>query len=377
MKRYLTTYIEKDLKRKMVFLGGPRQVGKTTVALQLIEAKSEQHPGYINWDSPIAKRDIRAGLLPPNQPLIVLDEIHKYRHWRNLVKGLYDTNKSSRKFLITGSARLDYYSRGGDSLHGRYHYYRLHPITLGELKQTTSKSIVQDLLELGGFPEPFLSGSKQEWRRWQRERIKRVIQEDVIGLERIQELSHLSLLLEALPLRVGSPLSLKSLSEDLEVSPHTIKRWLLIFDNLYQTFRVSPFGSPKIRAVKKEQKLYLWDWSLCENDGARFENLIASQLLKFCHFKEDTQGFHMELRYLRDTDGREVDFVVLQDKKPLFAVEAKLQETSLSPHISYFSERTAVPKFYQVHLGTKDFAIDSKRCRVLPFSKLVAELGLP
>ena len=377
MKRYLTPFIQEDLKKKMVFLGGPRQVGKTTIALQLLRAKDESHPAYLNWDAVGMKQDIKSGILPSNQPLIVFDELHKYREWKSLLKGMYDTSKSKRKFLVTGSARLDYYNRGGDSLQGRYHYYRLHPLTLGELKARTAQNTVMDLLELGGFPEPFLAGNKKEWRRWQHERANRVIYEDVVSLERVQELSQLSLLLEALPARVGSPLSMKNLAEDLEVSPHTVKHWLLIFENLYQIFRISPFGSPKIRAVKKEQKSYLWDWSLCESEGARFENMVASHLLKFCHLKEDTEGYQMELRYLRDSDGREVDFVVIQNKKPLFAVEAKLGEKNLSPHISYFAERTSIPVFYQVHLDSKDYEVDAKRARVLPFQKLVAELGLP
>lgn len=377
MERYLTPSIADDLNKKMVFLGGPRQVGKTTISLQLLNAKNETHPGYLNWDLPEQKLSISKGHLPAHQPLIVFDEIHKYRLWRNLIKGLYDTNKSSRKFLITGSARLDYYNRGGESLQGRYHFLRLHPLSLGELKASASDNSIKDLLVLGGFPEPFLSGSKKDWRRWHNERIKRVIHEDILSLEKVNEISQLGLLLELLPSKIGSPLSLKSLAEDIQVSPHTIKRWLLIFDNLYQSFRISPYGSTKIRAVKKEQKLYLWDWSVCENDGAKFENLVASQLLKYCHFKEDTEGFKMELKYLRDTDSREVDFVVLKENKPLFAVEVKSSETALSPHVKYFAERTSIPYFYQVHLGTKDYEVSGLNARVIPFANFVKEIGMP
>ena len=172
-------------------------------------------------------------------------------------------------------------------------------------------------------------------------------------------------------------MSLQSLREDLEVSHDSIRRWIKIFENLYVCFRISPFGSPKIRAVKKEQKLYFWDWTQVEDLSIRFENMVACQLLKFCHFKEDTEGYAMELRYLRDTDRREIDFVVMQDKKPLFAVECKTGEKNISKPALYFKERTLIPKFYQVHLGEKDFGNEEKSVRVLPFTTFVKELKLP
>ena len=176
---------------------------------------------------------------------------------------------------------------------------------------------------------------------------------------------------------MGSPLSLESIREDVEVSHDSIRRWLRIFENLYICFRIAPFGSKKIRAVKKEKKLYFWDWSQVENHGLRFENLVASQLLKYCHLKEDIEGFKMELRFIRDTDKREVDFVVLQDGKPLFAVESKTGEKTKSTSAAYFRARTDIPRFYQVHLGTKDYGDEGKDTRVLPFTKFVRELSLP
>lgn len=373
MKRYLSKYIAQDLEGKMVFLGGPRQVGKTTLALSYLKPANEKSPAYLNWDSKKQQKQLLAEELPSEEKLIILDEVHKYRRWRNLVKGLYDTHKSSKTFLITGSARLDYYRRGGDSLQGRYHYYRLHPLSIGELGQ--NKNNLEQLLNFGGFPEPYFKKNKRFWRRWQRERITRVIKEDLLSLERIQEVTDLEMLVDLLPNRVGSPLSIQSLASDLEVAHKTVKRWLIILENLYLCFRISPFGSPKIRAVKKEQKLYLWDWSLVENEGAKFENLVASQLLKYCHFLEDTEGHKMELRYLRDTDKREVDFVVIKDKKPLFAVEVKSSETNIDPNLKYFSERVDIPHYYQVHKLEQDYTKGS--IRVLPFGKFVELLGMP
>jgi predicted AAA+ superfamily ATPase len=304
----------------------------------------------------------------------LLDEIHKFKQWRNFIKGLYDKKKSRVAFLITGSARLDYYRKGGDSLQGRYHYYRLHPFSLYEINTAPTRADLDTLIRFGGFPEPFLAQSEREWKRWQRERLARVIREDLIGLEQVREISQLELLAALLQDRVASLLSVNSLREDLSASHEAVERWITIFENLYYCFRLRPFASSRIKALKKDKKLYLWDWSLCSNEGARFENLVAANLLKYCHYLEDTTGDAMELCYLRDKNKREVDFVVLRDNKPLFAVECKTGEGEIGRHLVYFAERTPIPQFFQVHRGMKDYEMTEYRTRVLPFSAFVVEV---
>ena len=374
-RRYINDSVDEDLKNKMVFVGGPRQVGKTTFALTFLKEPHEKNPAYLNWDDVLTRSSLLRGELPPNQDLIVLDEIHKYARWRNLVKGFYDTKKSDVSFIITGSARLDYYSKGGDSLQGRYHYYRLHPFSIQEVNASPSVSDVQGLLKFGGFPEPFLRADEKFWRRWQKERLQRVIYEDIRDLENIKEISLLQLLAEEIPNRVGSPLSVKNLKELLQVAHETVERWLKIFERMYYCYRIPPYGPPKVRAVKKEQKMYLWDWSIVPDPGPRFENFVASQLLKYCHFVEDTEGFRMDLRFLRDTDKREIDFVVLKEGRPLFAVECKSGEKNINPSLFYFMKRTSIPRFYQVHQGNRDY--EKNGVRVLPVHTFCRELGLP
>ena len=359
----------------MVFLGGPRQVGKTTLALALLGAAGPRHPAYLNWDDPRARASLLRGELPGGEDLLVLDEIHKFPRWRNLVKGFYDTEGDRIAFLVTGSARLDHYRKGGDSLQGRYHHYRLHPFSLRELAATPSQSDLEALLKFGGFPEPLLAANARAWRRWQRERLSRVVHDDLRDLENVRQVASVELLVEALPSRVGSPLSIRSLAEDLQVAHATVERWLRILENLYVCFRIPPFGAPRIRAVKKENKLYLWDWSQTSDSGPRFENLVACQLLKYCHHQEDTEGHRMELRFLRDTDGREVDFVVLRDGAPLFAVECKAGERAADPNIAYFRERTSIRDFYQVHLGEQDKLV--RGTRILPFRAFCDALEMP
>jgi predicted AAA+ superfamily ATPase len=290
-------------------------------------------------------------------------------------KGIYDTEKSRRRIVVTGSARLDHYRKGGDSLANRYRYFRLHPFSPRELSARPTQRDVDALLRFGGFPEPLFRQDEREHRIWQRDRLSRVVRDDLRDLEHVREVSLLEHLVELLPARVGSPLSIRSLREDLAVDHKTVERWLTILENLYLCFRIPPFGGPRIRAVKKEQKLYLWDWAMVPDEGARFENLVASQLLKYCHFVEDTEGHAMELRFLRDTDKREVDFVVLRDRAPLFAVECKTGERAISPAIRYFAERTDIPRFFQVHLGDRHF--ETGPTTVLPFRRFCLDLALP
>jgi len=372
--RYLKKYAAADLKSKMLFVGGPRQVGKTTFALSFLRPPNERNPAYLNWDDIRIRPSLMRGELPADQPLIILDEIHKFARWRSLVKGFYDTRRSGQAFIVTGSARLDLYSRGGDSLQGRYHGYRLHPFSLPELRGSSAGDLAH-LLRFGGFPEPCLRGEETSWRRWQRERVHRVVFDDIRDLERVRELSLLELLAEELPVRVGSPLSVKGLSLDLRVSHETADRWISVFERLFLCFRIPPFGGPRVRAVKKEKKLYLWDWSSVDDPGHRFENLVACQLLKHCHFLEDTQGFRMELRFLRDVDKREVDFVVLKEGRPEFAVECKTGERAVNPALFYFRDRISIPRLYQVHAGTRDY--EKSGVRVLPFQVFCREEGMP
>ena len=367
--RNLVENIRQDLLEKMVFLGGPRQVGKTTLAKSLIPHYRDGHPAYLNWDDAVCRKKIRRRQWPSDEKLIVFDEIHKYAKWKNLVKGHYDLLKNTHSFMVTGSSRLNVFRRGGDSLMGRYHYYRLHPLSLSEVGFDREK--LERLMEFGGFPEPFIKASPVFLKRWRKNRLEQVIREDLRNLERVKDIHSLEILAEMLPERVGSPLSVKSLARDLEVDFKTARHWIEIFESLYYCYRIEPYGPSRVRAVKKERKLYLFDWGLIEDPGARFENMVASHLLKYCHFWEDTAGERMELRFLRDTDKREIDFVVIKNGKPLFAVECKSGDGRLSPHIHYFRERTDIPRYYQVHLGGGEFSPFSN-VAVMPYLKFAA-----
>ena len=350
----------------MVFIGGPRQVGKTTLATSFIRRYKDAHPAYLNWDNEMDRRKIQKGEWPKSESLIVFDEVHKHKGWQGLIKGFYDTWKNTHKFIVTGSARLDLYRKGGDSLLGRYHHHRIHPFSLPEVGINNKN--LEALFQFGGFPEPFLSKDAVELRRWHIQRVSKLVRQDLRDLENITHLEKVELMADALPSRVGSLLSVKSLAEDLEVSDKTVKRWLQIMDNLYYCYSISSFGAPKIKATKKAKKLYLWDWSQIEDPGAKFENMVASHLLKLCHHWEDVWGFKTELRFLRDDTGKECDFVVIKNKKPLFAVECKLNSTQLSPSLQYLRSKVKIDKWYQVHMGTEELRL-APDLTVLPLAR--------
>jgi uncharacterized protein len=364
--RYLSDQVKRDLARKMVFVGGPRQVGKTTLARQILG----RAPGYLSWDVPEDRTQI-LGREIPAADLVVFDELHKYRRWRNYLKGLYDRPEHPR-ILVTGSARLDLYRFGGDSLQGRYHYLRLHPLTVRELG-LGSASDLEQLLVLGGFPEPFFSGSEKEARRWSREYRSRLVREEVTSLERVDDLGQLELMMQRLPDLVGSPLSVNALREDLQISHRTASRWISIFENLYAIFRLAPFGAPRIRAVKKEQKHYHWDWTLVSDRALAFENLVASHLLKWVHYEQDVNGRDVELRYFRDVDGREVDFVVVEGRRPIWLVECKWSDADIARGLVYLKQRFPAAVAWQVSAtGKRDYQRDG--IRVCPALELLRSL---
>ncbi len=385
IKRYLEEPIKKDLKEKMVFLSGPRQVGKTTLAKTFLKKEEDQ---YYNWDRREDRKRILSAQWPATPATIVLDELHKYRRWKSWIKGEYDTQGSRIRFLITGSARLDVYRRGGDSLQGRYHAHRLHGFSVGEVLKSSQPlvpgkdiefqnqsdtNLILNLLHFGPFPEPFIKQNERSLRRWRRERLDRFFREDVRELENIRDLSSLELLAELLEGRVGSPLSLQSLREDLEVSHRAVSHWLEILERLYYCFKVTPFTQKAVRSLKKISKVYLWDWSAVPDEGSRFENLVAGHLFKLKHSLEDQDGYRIGLHYLRDADKREVDFLITSDNKPWFALECKKSGRAVNPALTYFGDRLKIPFLYQLILdGNED--ILNGRVRVMPAAKFLSAL---
>ena len=384
--RYLESAIATDLAGKMVFVAGSRQVGKTTLARRILRAWDAG--AYLSWDSREDRREIRAARWPGGRALVALDELHKWRGWKGWLKGEFDKHRERLRFLVTGSARLDVYRRGEDSLQGRYHHHRLHPFSCAEvsggavpaepgqelrLSARGDPDLVSSLLQFGGFPEPFLAQAARTLRRWQKERLDRFFREDVRDLEPIRDLSTFELLADLLPGRVGSLLSLNALREDLDVSHRALTHWMNVLETMYHVFRVRPYSGHRTRTLTKMPKAYMWDGSAVPDRAARFENLVASHLLKLCHFLEDSEGHAVALRYLRDRQGREVDFLVTIGRKPWFAVEAKLSETRVDPALVYFKQRLAIPWAYQVTLeGTRDFV--ESGVRVVPASRFLAAL---
>ena len=363
MKRYLTPYVIQDLQKKMVFIGGPRQVGKTTLSRDLITIFPDLI--YLNWDSDEHKKVIQKKQWLNDTSLIIFDELHKYVRWKQWIKGVYDLKPMAQQYLVTGSARLDVYKRGGDSLLGRYHYWRLHPFTLDELPSNISQEdAYHRLLTLGGFPEPFLLNDEREAKRWRSERFRRILREDIRDLERIQELSLLDLMIDSLRERVGGLITYSNIANDLQISPHTVKKWLALIERMYIAFSITPYTKKIVRAVQKAPKVYFYDNADCINDkSARLENLVATHLLKRLQFREDYFGEQCQLHYIRDRDGREVDFVTVIDKKIIDLIEVKLSDDEPSTALKYFRDKLTPQNTVQI-VGDLKRSFDVKGIRV-------------
>lgn len=334
----------------MAFLSGPRQVGKTTLGKSLLHSESN----YFNWDEETFRRSwVRspsAALERRGSGPILLGEIHKDRRWKTRLKGFYDTQGRGLPILVTGSARLDLYRRGGDSLLGRYLPYRLHPFSVAETGDPPGPEALfhprpvrfpwEDLLRLGSFPEPLLGGSEARARRWSRLRVDRLLQEDVRDLRAVSDLSALQVLSDLLSVRSASLLSVNGLREDLGVAHGTVSAWIRAFEALYHCFLVRPWAGKVSRALRAQPKLYLYDLLRipAEAQGPRRETLAALHLLKACHFWTDTAAGEFELRYVRDKEKREADFLVLRDRRPWLLVECKSDETEPAPNLRHFAQ---------------------------------------
>lgn len=367
MKRYLEHFINEDAFKdhKMAFLCGPRQVGKTTLSKNILR-DHHQVENYYNWDSDEFKKiwiqDLSSVVIQNKyrNPVIVLDEIHKDKKWKNKLKGLYDMYGDQSHVLVTGSARLDFFKKSGDSLVGRYLPYRLHPFSVGEslsiklppakewLEHSSKAFDYKDLYLLGGFPEPYLSGSEAKAQRWSRIQKDRLIQEDLRDISATKDISMVNLLATLLGERVGSQLSYKSLEEDLRCSYTAINSWINLLETVYYAYRIRPYSKNIKRSLLKEPKLYLYNWSLVKNEGSRFENFIASHLLKSCHYWTDCALGEFDLFYLRDKDQREVDFFVTKNQKPYLLLEVKSNESAISPSTYHFYNQTKPPFAFQL-----------------------------
>jgi uncharacterized protein len=321
MKRYLESHLKNDLPSKIVLLTGPRQCGKTTLAKQLYDSYD-----YFNYDAAISRLALHEQTWDRQKHLIIFDELHKMKNWKQWLKGIYDTEGIPPEILVTGSARLTTHKKVGDSLAGRYFHFRLHPLDLKEavlFSNEDTNSLFQQLWNCGGFPEPFLKNNRSYYKRWRKTHADVILREDLINIYTGRDIQAIETLIVLLKERVGSTISYANLARDLERDPNTVKRWLQLLEDLYLIFRVTPYHKNIARSLLKEPKFYFYDHAILEDDGAHLENIVAAALLKELHYLEDTQGVTASLHYLRTKDGKEIDFLVNIDQKPCYLIEVK------------------------------------------------------
>jgi hypothetical protein len=354
-----------DQHRQMAFLSGPRQVGKTTTAMTQPRAQ------YMNWDRNSDRLLIAKGAdaiashqsldtLSAHPPLLVFDEIHKHPKWKSLLKGFYDVYGAKCRIVVTGSARLNVFRRGGDSLMGRYFLYRMHPLSVAELLSTELRekeihppsrlpaSDVETLLRFGGFPEPFLKASPRFFNRWSRTRLELLFREDIRDLTRIQEAGRIQVLAELMTHQAGQLVNYSDLATAVGASVDAIRHWIGILETFYYCFTVRPWFRNVAKSLRKQPKCYLWDWSVLPDPGARHENFVATHLLKAVHWWTDIGLGTYELFFLRDKMKREVDFLVVRNNRPWFLVEVKTSShRDLNPSLAYFQKQTGARHAFQ------------------------------
>ena len=394
--RYLEVSIQEDALQagKMAFISGPRQVGKTTLGKRLLGSVAKEN--YFNWDDQAFRkswvRDPVGSLASRDTGPVLLDEIHKDRQWKSRLKGLYDLRGDDLSIIVTGSARLDLFRKGGDSLMGRYLPYRLHPFSVGErvgvagpdqfpvddpgAPRSTGPSYPwDDLLELGTFPEPVLAGSRRRARRWSRLRGERLVFEDVRDLRQIRDLQALRVLVDLLPERVGSILSINSLREDIGVAFATVRDWIHMLEALYHCFLIRPHGGRLKRTLTANPKLYLFDILQIDDRAARRENLTALHLLKACHFWTDLGYDEFELRFLRTKECEEVDFVVVRNGRAWWMIECKSGDPIPSKSLVKYAEKCSCPYRYQlVDLRGHDRWFEEPAVRVIDYESFFKNL---
>ena len=360
---------ELSREKNMIFLAGPRQVGKTT--LSKIISRDFVNNLYFNWDIPqdkvrLVKNPIFFQELKrrdPSIPLIIFDEIHKYKDWKNYLKGVYDQFSESYQFLVSGSGRLDIYQKGGDSLAGRYFLFHLWPFTISELggrnlfiddfldnplqismeKSEMLKKKWVRLSKLSGFPEPYLANRTAIYRRWSNIYSQQLIREDIRDLTGIKSVGDMETLYFLLPFKVGSPLSVPSFVNDLKVSYNSIRGWLAVFERFFLTFSIPPWTARIARAIQKERKVYLWDAPRIEDPSAQFENMVAMELWRAVTNWNDLGYGQFSLHFIKNKEKQEVDFLIANRNKPVVMIEAKISETQPSLPLKKFQKTLNIP----------------------------------
>ena len=338
MQRYLQTPILADLPRKIVLLTGPRQSGKTTLAKMLSDDFD-----YLNFDNPEHRLGLMDRSWDRSRQLVIFDELHKLKNWKSWLKGSYDTEKIPPWIIVTGSAKLDTYRKVGESLAGRFFQFRLHPLDLKEIRTFLApadmEAAMRQLMETGGFPEPFLEGDVRFYNRWKRSHLDIILKQDLIDLENVQQITSIETLIQLLRRRVGSPISYNALARDLQCSDKTVKRWLEILENMYVVFRVTPYHRNIARAILKAPKFYFFDTGQVIGDqGVKLENLAACALLKEIHYQEDCRGETARLHYLMTKDGKDVDFLVTGEDAPFLMAEVKWADDKPARNFAIFEK---------------------------------------
>ena len=335
IRRTLDSSLMRDLQEKIVLLSGPRQCGKTTLSKALFKKFD-----YLNYDSSMDRNILFSQTWNRGSDLLILDELHKMRQWKSWIKGVFDTEGARPRLLVTGSARLNQLRKAGDSLAGRHFHYRLHPLDLKELnlsKEKEREDALTAILNVGGFPEPFLKNSLKYYNRWSASHLDVILRQDLLDIDPVRDIKGIEILISLLAQKTGAKISMAALARQLQRDPKTVARWISLLENLYIIFKVPPYHKNISRAVLKESKYYFYDTGRVQGNAARWENTAACALLKEIQRLFDTEGIKGGLYFIQTKSGKEIDFFIPIEGKGNWLIEAKWRDYDFSPNFKYFA----------------------------------------
>ena len=368
LERSIQTFVTDFLKEKIVLLSGPRQVGKTYLSKKLRDDFI-----YLNYDNDELRREIKEKSWSRDTDLVILDELHKMNNWKQWLKGIYDVEGIRPQILVTGSARMDTFRKTGDSLAGRHYLLHLLPLSVNEVSLEHTKEVVDLFLKLGQFPEPFLKGEETKARLWRKSHLDIIIRQDLLDLEHVKSIRGIENLIVLLSQRVGGGISYANLARDLAVSPPTVKSWIDILESLFVIYSIRPYSRSFAKSILREPKIYFYDIGNVKDPGQRLENLVANHLLKKVMFMNDTLGLKYELMYFRDTEKREVDFVLTEDSNVVQLLEVKHSDDVPTLALRYLKKSLGLSEAFQIVYQLKrEREVDG--IKVLHLDKFLASL---
>lgn len=348
IERYLKYAIQQSLRFfPAVGILGPRQVGKTTLVKQLVNELPKPSL-YFDLELPDDYQTLSqnaAWVIDNNRDkTIIIDEVQRLLSIFPPLRGLIDRDRQPGRFVLLGSASLQFLQKSSESLAGRIAYHELMPLQTVEAR--TAQISTQTLWFRGGFPDALLAPNDDFWYLWHQSFIKTYIEQDLSALGINAPSVLLNNFLRMLAHNQGSLLNYSTLGNSLGISHTTVQRYIAVLEQAYLVRRLEPWFVNVSKRIVKSPKLYLIDSGslhflhnlrtqayLVQHPivGASWEGFVIEQIIR--RLKNGVSPY-----FYRTSNGAEMDLVLVEGIKPIVAIEIKL---SLAPALKRGSTESA------------------------------------